>query len=111
MADTTSVKFLRDHESYTAGQVVDVPTSDAEHLIADGAAVATEPASPAAGQPARVATTGQPAAQSGLTAGEGRDINKPGWSNSPPAEQQDGVKGQAARKAGTAGPGAEKPGR
>lgn len=102
MADTTSVKFLRDHESYTAGQVVDVPTSDAEHLIVDGAAVATEPVTPAAGQPA---------AQSGLTAGEGRDINKPGWSNSPPAEQQDGVKGQAARKAGTAGPGAEKPGR
>ena len=96
MAETTSVRFLKAHDDYTKGQTADLPSADADQLIADGVAVATD--TPASGGAARDRGT-EPA--QGLTDAKGQPL-QPGFSNSPPAAEQDGIAGQRARDAGPA---------
>lgn len=95
MADTKSVRFTRAHESYTVGQVVDLPTADADRLIADGTAASAAPAAPGTEEHRRSTKTGRGDGK-GLTDAKGEPIG-PGFSNSAPEKEQDGIAGQRAR--------------
>lgn len=104
MADTKTVRFTRAHESYTEGQTADLPTADADRLIADGTAAAVDQqASTPQSDQGRRSTTSTGTTGEGITDAKGQPI-QPGFSNSAPERQQDGIAGQRATATGARTP-------